>query len=75
MLGEKNIVGDKLLSRRLEFGLKQKDLLTQLQLKGIEMSASALSKIEGRQRNVKDYELVAFCEILSLDASELLGLK
>ena len=41
----------------------------------IEMSSSSLSKIEGQQRNVKDYELAAFCEILDLDASELLGLK
>ena len=73
--GDKNIVGDRLLLRRRELGLKQKDLLTKLQLKGIEMSSSSLSKIEGKQRNVRDFELAAFCEILDLDASELLGLK
>ena len=73
--GKKNIVGDKLLLRRLECGLKQKDLLTQLQLKGIEMSSSSLSKIEGQQRGVCDYELAAFCEILQIDPSELLGMR
>lgn len=73
--GENNIVGAKLLQRRKELGIKQKDLLTKLQLEGIEMSTSALSKIEGQQRNVRDYELAAFCYILDLDASELLGLK
>lgn len=73
--GDRNIVGEKLLQRRKECGLRQKDLLTKLQLRGIEMSSSSLSKIEGQQRNVKDYELAAFCEILDLDASELLGLK
>ncbi len=73
--GNKNVVGEKLLQRRLQFGWKQKDLLTQLQLKGIEMSSSALSKIEGQQRNVRDFELAAFREILQMDASELLGLK
>lgn len=73
--GDKNIVGELLLQRRRELGLKQKDLLTKLQLKGIEMSSSSLSKIEGRQRNVRDFELAAFCEILDLDASDLLGLK
>ena len=72
--GDKNIVGELLLQRRKELGLKQKDLLTKLQLKGIEMSSSSLSKIEGKQRNVRDFELAAFCEILNLDASELLGL-
>ena len=73
--GDKNIVGELLLRRRKELGLKQKDLLTKLQLKGIEMSSSALSKIEGKQRNVRDFELAAFFDILDLDASELLGLK
>ncbi len=73
--GDMNIVGEKLLRRRKECGLRQKDLLTKLQLKGIEMSSSSLSKIEGQQRIVKDFELAAFCDILDLDASELLGLK
>ena len=73
--GDKNIVGELLLRRRKELGLKQKDLLTQLQLRGVEMSSSSLSKIEGKQRNVRDFELAAFCEILELDASVLLGLK
>ena len=75
LLGDKNIIGKRLLERRKEYGLNQKDLLTKLQLKGIEMSSSSLSKIEGQQRTVKDYELAAFCEILEIDACELLGLK
>ena len=73
--GEKNIVGEKLLSRRIGLGFSQKDLLTQLQLRGIEMSSSSLSKIEGQQRSVRDYELAALCEILRLSADEMLGLK
>ncbi len=75
LFGDKNIIGKRLLERRKECGLNQKDLLTKLQLKGIEMSSSSLSKIEGQQRTVKDYELAAFCEILEIDARELLGLK
>ena len=73
--GEKNIVGGKLLSRRIALGFSQKDLLTQLQLRGIEMSSSSLSKIEGQQRSVRDYELAAFCEILHLNSDELLGIQ
>ena len=73
--GDKNIVGEKLLIRRKQLGLKQKDVLTKLQLAGIEMSSSALSKIEGQDRSLKDYELAVFCEILNADPAELLGLK
>lgn len=75
MSGDKNIVGEKLLLRRTELGIKQKDILTKLQLKGIEMSSSALSKIEGQKRCLKDFELAAFCEILEMDPAELLGIK
>ncbi len=75
LYGDRNIIGKRLLERRKEFGLNQKDLLTKLQLKGIEMSSSSLSKIEGQLRAVKDYELAAFCEILDIDAKDLLGLE
>jgi len=73
--GDKNIVGEKLLVRRTQLGIKQKDILTRLQLEGIEMSSSALSKIEGQERCVKDFELAAFCEILDIDPAELLGIR
>ena len=38
-LGNRNIVGAKIEARRKELGMKQVDLLAQLQVKGIESTA------------------------------------
>lgn len=46
--------------------MKQIELLTLLQVKGVELTASGLSKLEGQIRCVNDYELVAIAEILGV---------
>ncbi|MBQ6264872.1 MAG: XRE family transcriptional regulator [Clostridia bacterium] len=74
-LGDRNIVGAKIEERRKAIGMKQKDLLAQLQVNGIELNASGLSKLEGQIRNVTDIELKAFSKILGVSVDELLGLK
>ena len=51
-IGDSNIVGKKIEQRRKSIGMKQKDLLAQIQIRGIEMNASGLSKIEGQIRHV-----------------------
>ena len=53
--------------------MKQKDLLAQLQIKGIELNASGLSKLEGQIRGVADYELKALAEVLGVTVDWLLG--
>lgn len=72
--GERNIVGAKIEARRKAINMKQKDLLTQLQIKGIDLNASGLSKLEGQLRNVSDFELKALSEILGVSVNELLGI-
>ena len=72
-LGTRNIVGAKVEQRRRTLGIKQKDLLTQLQIKGVDLNASALSKLEGQLRLVTDYELKALAEILHIPVSDLLA--
>ena len=72
-LGNRNIVGAKIAARRKELGMKQVDLLAQLQVKGIELTASGLSKLEGQLRSVNDYEVVAIAEILDVPVTWLLG--
>ena len=57
-LGDRNICGKKVEARRKEIGMKQKDLLTQLQIRGVDLNASGLSKLEGQIRSVSDFELV-----------------
>ena len=71
--GNKNLVGAKIVALRKSSNLKQKDLLVQLQIRGVDVSYSVLSKIEGQTRCVSDYELAAFADIFGVTADELLG--
>ncbi len=74
-IGKCNVVGTRIEQRRKEIGMKQKELLTALQIEGIEMNASGLSKLEGQLRKVSDYELLAFSKILSISLNDLLGIE
>ena len=57
----------------LQRGMKQTELLAQLQLRGIDLSIPALSLLEGQRRPVFDTELNALADILCVTADELLG--
>ena len=72
-LGTRNIVGAKVEAKRKELGMKQIDLLTQLQIRGVELTASGLSKLEGQIRSVCDYELVAISDVLGVSINWLVG--
>lgn len=51
-LGTRNLVGAKVERLRKANGMRQKELLAQLQVRGISINASALSKLEGQVRTV-----------------------
>ena len=53
--------------------MKQVQLLTRLQLEGIEISSPALSLLEGQKRPVTDIELNAIANILDVSVDWLLG--
>ena len=55
--------------------MKQKDLLTQLQINGIDLNASGLSKLEGQYRLVTDIELKCLAQTLDISVNRLLGLE
>lgn len=74
-LGTRNLVGARVEAARKSEGMKQKDLLAQLQVQGIDMNASGLSKLEGQIRCVTDYELVALAKVFNVSVDWLLGLK
>ena len=74
-LGERNIVGARIEARRKEINMKQKDLLTQLQVAGIDLNASGLSKLEGQIRSVSDKELIVIAKTLNVSVLWLLGLE
>ena len=70
-LGDRNIVGAKVEARRKEINMKQKDLLTQLQIKGIDLNASGLSKLEGQLRQATDLEIYYIAKILNVPIIDL----
>ena len=72
-LGTQNMIGCRVTEARLKMNMKQKDLLAQLQVKGINISIPALSLLEGQKRPVSDFELNALSEILRVDVDWLLG--
>lgn len=72
-LGDRNIIGSKVETIRKEKGLKQKDLLAKLEIRGIELDASGLSKLEGQIRCVTDKELLALSKELDVSVDYLLG--
>ena len=72
-IGTRNLVGAKVERLRQKTGMRQKELLAQLQVRGISINASALSKLEGQVRTVTDYELVAIADVFGLNIDELLA--
>ena len=74
-IGTRNIVGERVETRRKELGMKQKELLELLHKQNIEINASGLSKLEGQLRSVPDYELVALAAALDISVTRLLGLE
>ena len=74
-LGDKNIIGERVKNIRKIKDIKQKELLAQLQVRGVDMNSSGLSKLEGQVRGVNDRELRALCEIFEVSADYLLGIS
>ncbi len=74
-IGSSNIVGSRVEQRRRELDMKQKELLVQLQVQGVDLNSSGLSKLEGQLRKVSDYELVALSKVLDVSVEWLLGLE
>ena len=72
-LGNRNIVGARVALTRKRLGMKQKELLAQLQINEVDINASALSKLEGQVRSVLDYELKTLANILGVSVDWLLG--
>ena len=74
-LGDRNIVGVRVEQRRRDLHMKQKDLLTRLQINGVDLNASGLSKLEGQYRLVTDIELKCLALALEVKVDWLLGIE
>ena len=71
-LGTKNLIGARVENARRNQGMKQKELLAQLQVRGVDLNASGLSKLEGQIRYVTDTKLLALSQILGVSVMWLL---
>ena len=71
-LGTKNLIGARVENARRNQGMKQKELLAQLQVRGVDLNASGLSKLEWQIRYVTDTELLALSQILGVSVMWLL---
>ncbi|HEY9062990.1 MAG TPA: XRE family transcriptional regulator [Pseudobacteroides sp.] len=73
----RNLIGDRVKQARNNCKPKitQIDLLARLEIRGIVLNETAISKIEAKTRPVTDIELVAIAESLEVAVNWLLGLK
>ena len=74
-LGDKNIVGEKILAYRVANNIMQKNFLAHLQIRGLDISAMSLAKIEGQNRFVKDREVIIIAQAMKITPNELLDWK
>ena len=69
--GNKNICGANVERIRKELGMKQTTLVAKMQLAGVDINPSSLSKLEGQIRIASDIELKAISQILGVTMEEL----
>ena len=69
--GTKNCIGRQVYLFRIQKNMKQKDLLAQLQIKGIDITQASLSDLEGQWRCATDREVKALAEIFHIAMESL----
>ena len=73
--GTKNISGANIERLRKERGMRQFELVQQMQLRGVDINPSSLSKREGQVRVATDRELYAIAQIFSVSMEDLVNPK
>ena len=66
-----NIVGNKVRKYRKIRRMSQQELSEKLEVYAIYVCRGSISRIEGHQRTVTDYELKAIAEVLQVSVGEL----
>lgn len=70
--GTKNICGANIERIRKAQGLKQSALISKMQLLGVDINPSSMSKLEGQTRIATDIELKAIATALGVSIDELI---
>lgn len=51
--------------------MKQKDLISRLQIEGLDINPSSFSKIEGQTRQITDIEILIIAKVLEVNVQDL----
>jgi len=70
-LGDKNIIGAQITKIRISKGLKQKEFISYLQVEGLDINPTSVSKLEGQTRQVTDKEIIVIAKVLGVSPAEL----
>ena len=71
-MDKRNIVGSRVVAQRQRQGMTQTDLMSSLNKQGVEITRTAVTKLETGFRCVRDYEVVALAKILKTTPQYLL---
>ena len=71
--GKKNICGNQIRLARVRRRMSQSDLAAKMQVEGVMLERDSISRIEGGERFVADYELRVFAKVLGVDVKWLLN--
>ena len=69
-LGTRNLIGARVTQLRLARGMKQVELLAQLQLRGVDLSIPALSLLEGQRRPHRGGGRLGLCRSVYPDVED-----
>ncbi len=67
-------IGENIRDMRMEHGLKQTDVVRELQLKGVDVSIYSYNRIEKGTQNSTVSLLLGICDILGCNMNEIFGL-
>lgn len=71
--GKKNVSGEKIRQMRNMKRMSQSALAAKMQVEGVMLERDSISRIEGGERFVADYELWVFAKVLGVDVKWLLN--
>lgn len=73
--GPLNVIGARVRKLRLQQGLSQAQLTAKCQIAGLNITRSALARIEARERGVADFEAQLLSLVLKVKISDLFPMR
>ena len=71
IMKKRNLIGNNLKAFRKLKGISQEMFVAKLNLIGLDLDRTSLSRIENYNREVYDYELVYFSQVLEINITDL----